>query len=70
MDEMTLEQWIEYGVQRGFCTEQYCDTHAGTPLSDTENELFDEGSDPCIHVVRLGTEADWEANAVAYRAIV
>jgi hypothetical protein len=57
--EMTFEEWLAYGVRLGFCTEQYCETHEGSPMTEEEQQEFDEGGDPCIHVVRLGSEEDW-----------
>lgn len=66
---MDFEEWLAYGVANGFCSEQFCETHAGLPLSPTELELWDEGQDPCCHVVRLGTETDWESDAQALKGV-
>lgn len=63
MPDLTLEQWIALGVSLGYCSEQICNTHDGMPLSETEDILFSNGNDPCVHVVRLGTEAEWEETA-------
>jgi hypothetical protein len=27
--EMTIEQWLDYGKAKGFCSEPVCDTHDG-----------------------------------------
>lgn len=62
---MTFEEWLAYGVANGYCSEQVCDTHAGYPVVDLEHQLFEDGIDPCIHVVRLGTQEQWEENAQA-----
>lgn len=51
--------WLAYGVNNGYCSEQVCSTHAGVPLSD--KEMDDDNGDFCIHVVRLGTPEDWDA---------
>ena len=69
MSKLTLEGWIAYGVKKGWCSLTYCDTHDGVPLTETESELFDDGSDPCIITIRIGNEAEWEADAKAYREI-
>ena len=60
---MTFEEWLAYGVANKFCSEQVCDTHAGYPVTETELQLFEDGTDLCVHVVRLGSEEDWEKNA-------
>ena len=67
--KMDFQEWLAYGITNGFCSEQVCETHAGVPLSPTEQELWDEGYDPCCHVVRLGTEKDWESDAQAVKAL-
>ena len=50
---MNITQWIKYGVDNGFCTPSYCDTHDGMPLTTEEENLWEEGDDPCAHAVRL-----------------
>ena len=65
---MDFDKWLRYGIDQGYCSEQVCSTHAGVPMSPTEDQLWDSGDDPCAHVVRLGTEKDWESEAVAYAA--
>jgi hypothetical protein len=64
---MTFEEWLDYGVSHGFCSGVYCYTHDGPPLTETEVEIYEEGSDPCCASVRLGTEALWEEEAQAWR---
>jgi len=56
---MTFEEWLEYGVKHGYCTEQFCDTHDGPPMHETEEDAWDRGGDPCMHMVRLGSYDDW-----------
>lgn len=60
---MSFDEWIEFGVANGYCSEQFCNTHDGGPSSATEEELWNNGSDPCAHYVRLGTPEDWEIDA-------
>jgi hypothetical protein len=52
----------------GYCTEQFCQTHAAMPTVEAEEQLWDEGdTDFCVHVVRLGSPADWEVNIQGYK---
>jgi hypothetical protein len=69
-EPMTFDEWLKYGVDNGFCSEQRCDTHEGIPMTETETELFENGNDPCVHVVRLGTPDRWEQDALAYQESV
>ena len=56
---MTFDEWLKYGIDQKYCTEQFCSTHDGFPMHETEEEAWDEGGDPCAHVVRLGSYDDW-----------
>jgi hypothetical protein len=48
-----VHEWLAYGQQRGWCSPTACSTHDGVPATDDEDAEFEEGYDPCIHVVRL-----------------
>ena len=37
----------------GWCSEIVCNTHEGTPMTDIEEEEWDQGLDPCVHVLRI-----------------
>lgn len=50
---MELDEWIRYGLGRGWCGPPVCSTHDGTPTSEAEEDEFENGMDPCIHIVRL-----------------
>lgn len=50
---MEYQEWYELGRQQGFISPAVCSTHDGIPMSDEEIALFDDGDDPCIHVLRL-----------------
>lgn len=52
-EEMDFEYWLEYGYKKGWVGPPICDTHDGTPISEEEFGQFEEGGDPCIHVLRL-----------------
>jgi len=60
MGTMTFDEWIKYGIENGYCTEQHCYIHAGPPLTDREYAAWDRGTDFCVHALRLGTPADWD----------
>lgn len=45
--------WAEHGVSRGWCSEPVCATHDGIPSTPEEQAEWDEGHDPCEHVLRL-----------------
>lgn len=49
---MTFEEWVRMGYIKGYCSSPICYTHDGIPLSEEEEQEFEE-SDPCIHIVRL-----------------
>jgi hypothetical protein len=48
-----LDSWVEVGVEMGWVSSPYCETHDGSPLSEAEMTEFDEGGDPCIVALRL-----------------
>ena len=58
---MDIFEWVEYGVNNGFCSKVVCATHDGIPTTYTEDSEWDEGGDPCAHVVRLLEDADMKA---------
>lgn len=65
---MTFDEWLKYGVDNGFCSEQVCETHEGLPIADEEIELYDDGeTDLCAYAVRIGTPEQWTVSALEYR---
>ena len=55
---LTLEQWLEMGIEKGFCTPTYCDQHDSYHQEDADvlSELFEfSGGDHCMTVVRIKT---------------
>ena len=54
-----FSKWYVEGVKNGFCTRQFCQTHDAGPMTKAEEDAWDEGLDPCVHVVRLGEPSDW-----------
>jgi hypothetical protein len=47
-----VHDWIAYGVARGWVIEA-CATHDGIPSTPEEDALWEDGLDPCQHVLRL-----------------
>jgi len=50
---LSFEEWLQIGVDRGYCTPQYCGTHDAPYLFEDEDAAFSAGADPCIDVVRV-----------------
>jgi hypothetical protein len=55
---MTFDEWIAYGIEKGWCGPPVCYTHDGLPMSEQEYAEFDEGQDPCTHIVRMYEDID------------
>jgi len=51
--DLTFDEWMAYGIKKGWCGPPICYTHDGLPMSDIEMQGFEEGEDPCMHVVRM-----------------
>ena len=52
-EEMTADEWLKYGWDRGYCGPPVCINHDGFPTDEEEEEAWSEGYDPCMHLVRL-----------------
>lgn len=50
---MDFEEWIKTGIENGWCGPAICYTHDGFPTSEHEDAEFEDGADPCMHVIRL-----------------
>lgn len=55
---MIFDEWMEFGVKQGWCGPPVCQTHDGVPLTLAEEEVFQDGDDPCVHVIRLYADAE------------
>lgn len=53
ISNITFDEWIGIGLDRGFTGPPVCSTHDGIPMTVDEEQEFEEGNDPCVHVVRL-----------------
>jgi hypothetical protein len=59
-NKMNFEEWLKFGVDNNFVSNQFCNTHDGYPMHDTKERAWEEGGDPCAHMVRLGSLEDWK----------
>ena len=50
---VTFDEWLQIGVDNKWCGAAVCSTHDGIPMSEAEEAEWDEGLDPCHHVLRL-----------------
>jgi hypothetical protein len=64
----TFEDWLEFGIAQGWCGPSVCDTHDGTPMAESELEEFEEGGDPCVHVIRLYEDLETKLSVEANHA--
>ncbi len=51
--ERDFETWLEEGIKHGWCGPAVCYTHDGLPTSEPEDAEFEDGGDPCMHIVRM-----------------
>ena len=53
-------EWLQLGIQNKWITPPFCMTHDGDPyLTEQESNDWEEGGDPCAHVVKLALETDY-----------
>lgn len=50
---MTFDEWLAIGREHGYCSMPACNTHDGVPQTPAELAEWDDGGDPCVHVIRL-----------------
>ena len=50
---VSFDEWLQVGLDHGFCTPPVCEIHDGLPTTAEEDEEFINGNDPCIHIMRL-----------------
>lgn len=51
--EMTMDEWLTYGMKKNWCGPPVCVTHDGMPTTEDEDNAWEEGTDPCMHMVRM-----------------
>jgi hypothetical protein len=53
-NDKEFEIWLENGIERGWITEPFCNTHEGDPfMEEEEQEEWEAGGDPCQVVVKI-----------------
>lgn len=46
--------WLENGINRGWITEPFCNTHDGDPyMTEEEMQEWEDGGDPCQVVFKI-----------------
>lgn len=53
LKKMNYLDWLQHGMDNGWCGPAVCYTHDGLPETPDEEEQWLNGSDPCIHIIRL-----------------
>lgn len=54
IEEQEFGIWLQSGIERGWVTEPFCNTHDADPfMSEEEIEEWEQGGDPCQHVLRI-----------------
>jgi hypothetical protein len=49
-------EWRDLGIARGWISEPFCDTHDAGPITEEEEEAWENGEDPCMFVFRIYEE--------------
>jgi hypothetical protein len=62
MREKEFDEWLQEGLTNGFCGPAICYPHDGLPLTEEEDREFEQGGDPCIHILRLYEDKDIKAS--------
>jgi hypothetical protein len=54
MENTEFIDWLAQGIEKGWVTRPFCNTHDGDPyMTDEEEQEWEDGGDPCMHVVKL-----------------
>jgi hypothetical protein len=54
IDSIEFGEWLNKGIESGWITEPFCNTHEIDPgMDEEEQEEWEQGFDPCQHVVRI-----------------
>lgn len=52
-EDRRFADWLQAGIDVGWISEPFCDTHDMAPLTEDEQREWDDGHDCCAHAVRL-----------------
>lgn len=53
IDSISFVEWINLGIKNGWASDIVCYTHDGPQMTDEEVELWDDGQDPCMFMIRV-----------------
>jgi hypothetical protein len=54
LKDKEFEIWLSNGIERGWITEPFCNTHEGDPyMSEEEAREWEKGGDPCQVVIKI-----------------
>ena len=52
--ENKFSEWLREGIEQGWVSEPFCNTHNGDPyMTEEEEQEWETGGDPCQHVIKL-----------------
>ena len=63
-----FDDWLAHGIKMGWCGPALCYTHDGVGMTNEENQEFEDGGDPCLHVLRLYETPEMKAEIEANHA--
>ena len=53
-EDKEFEIWLDNGIERGWITEPFCNTHDGDPyMTEEEQQEWEDGGDPCQVVFKI-----------------
>lgn len=52
-DDLEFNIWFKNGVERGWISDIFCNTHEEPPITPEEEAEWGEGGDPCSFHVKL-----------------
>lgn len=55
--QMVFSDWLKIGIANGFVGPVVCATHDGTPTTAAEDQLWEQGDDICINIMRVYSES-------------
>jgi hypothetical protein len=54
VEEIELLDWIQVGVDKGWVSPAFCNTHDGDAyMTEDEEKEWEDGGDPCMPVLKL-----------------
>lgn len=54
INEKEFDIWLENGIERGWVTQPFCNTHEGDPyMTQEEEDEWEAGGDPCQVVIKI-----------------